>query len=313
MTSKKSTLWMGNIENWMNQAYLYNLLKSVNIFPSHIILKNYPNKRGCAFLEFYSKEAAQNVLNKYNNKTINVGNIDKSIPFEDVKKFFCSKYKSIISAKLIVNHENGNSKGYAFFEFTNYKEFSDALKLKGIIFGKQTLVLNSAKNKYENNDEDKINELSNMHFNNSDDLKSLDSSMISNQTIPLSMAETGLSSNRNSKELFNISNNYNYYNYNYNKITSYSFFDEKTNDNIKKNEIYKEIEYQIKDSLKKLSEQYYQYDNKPSLFNYYCSPFIYNSKNKKNYFFVNKFEENASVNSNDNSCLSCPFESCKDK
>jgi len=70
MTSKKSTLWMGNIENWMNQAYLYNLLKSVNIFPSHIILKNYPNKRGCAFLEFYSKEAAQNVLNKYNNKTI---------------------------------------------------------------------------------------------------------------------------------------------------------------------------------------------------------------------------------------------------
>ena len=214
---------------------------------------------------------------------------------------------------MIVNHENGNSKGYAFFEFTNYKEFSDALKLKGIIFGKQTLVLNSAKNKYENNDEDKINELSKMHFNNSDDLKSLDSSMISNQTIPLSMAETGLSSNRNSKELFNISNNYNYYNYNYNKITSYSFFDEKTNDNIKKNDIYKEIEYQIKDSLKKLSEQYYQYDNKPSLFNYYCSPFIYNSKNKKNYFFVNKFEENASVNSNDNSCLSCPFESCKDK
>ena len=128
---------------------------------------------------------------------------------------------------MIVNHENGNSKGYAFFEFTNYKEFSDALKLKGIIFGKQTLVLNSAKNKYEHNDEDKINELSKMHFNNSDDLKSLDSSMISNQTIPLSMAETGLSSNRNSKELFNISNNYNYYNYNYNKITSYSFFDEK--------------------------------------------------------------------------------------
>ena len=52
------------------------------------------------------------------------------------KMFFCTKYNSIISAKLIVNHENGNSKGYAFFEFTNYKEFSDALKLKGINFGK---------------------------------------------------------------------------------------------------------------------------------------------------------------------------------
>ena len=70
MTSKKSTLWMGNIENWMNQAYLYNLLNSVNLHPNHIILKNYPNKRGCAFLEFYSKEMAQNVMNKYNNRTI---------------------------------------------------------------------------------------------------------------------------------------------------------------------------------------------------------------------------------------------------
>ena len=37
---------------------------------------------------------------------------------------------------MIVNHENGNSKGYAFFELTNYKEFNDALELKGINFGK---------------------------------------------------------------------------------------------------------------------------------------------------------------------------------
>ena len=215
---------------------------------------------------------------------------------------------------MIVNHENGNSKGYAFFEFTNYKEFSDALKLKGIIFGKQTLVLNSAKNKYEHNDEDKINELSNMHYNNPDDIKSLNTSM-STVTIPLSTAETGLSSHRASKEFFNINNNYNYsnnYNYYNIRISGHSFFGEKANDNIKKNEIYNEIELQIKDSLKRLSEQYYQYDNKPTLFNYYCSPFIYNSHNKKNFYFVNKFEENASVNSIDSSC-SCPFESCKNK
>ena len=57
-----------------------------------------------------------------------------------------------------INHEIGNSKGYAVFEFTKYKEFSDALKLKGIIFGKLTLVLNSAKNKYEHKDKDKISE-----------------------------------------------------------------------------------------------------------------------------------------------------------
>jgi hypothetical protein len=40
-----------------------------------------------------------------------------------------------------------------------------------------------------------------------------------------------------------------------------------------------ELTSQIKDSLKKLSEQYYQSDNKTSLFNYYCSPFLNVSQN----------------------------------
>ena len=52
MTEENCTLWMGNIENWMNLSYLYKFLKSINIYPTHITLKNYPNKRGCAFLEF---------------------------------------------------------------------------------------------------------------------------------------------------------------------------------------------------------------------------------------------------------------------
>ena len=71
MSCSDSTLWMGNIENWMNQSYLHNLLKSANIYPNRIILKNYQNKRGCAFLEFFSKEMAEYVLTEYNNKIIN--------------------------------------------------------------------------------------------------------------------------------------------------------------------------------------------------------------------------------------------------
>ena len=48
------------------------------------------------------------------------------------------------------------SKGYGFIEFTSYKEFHNALNQKEpIIFGKQKLVFNSAKNKYDN-DEDLV-------------------------------------------------------------------------------------------------------------------------------------------------------------
>ena len=71
MNASIKTLWMGNIENWMSQSYLYDLLKSANIYPNRITIKNYPNKRGCAFLEFYSPEMAKFVLTEYNNKIIN--------------------------------------------------------------------------------------------------------------------------------------------------------------------------------------------------------------------------------------------------
>ena len=62
---------MGNIENWMSQTYLSDLLRAANIYPNRIIIKNYPNKRGCAFLEFFSPEMAKFVLTEYNNKIIN--------------------------------------------------------------------------------------------------------------------------------------------------------------------------------------------------------------------------------------------------
>ena len=53
-----------------------------------------------------------------------------------MKNYFYSKFSSIISAKLIVDQETGRSKGYAFFEFSNYKEFNQAMNIKEpLIFG----------------------------------------------------------------------------------------------------------------------------------------------------------------------------------
>ena len=176
------------------------------------------------------------------------------------------------------------------------------MNLKGkLTFGKQQLVLNSAKNKFGYNEEEKINELNNINNNNNnnnDDRKSLNSSTISNQTQPLSSAETGVSSIRNSKEFVDPNNN----NKNKNEINNNIIND--NND---------DLQMQIKYSLKKMSEQYYQYDNKCSLFNYYCSPFINNSSYKKAYYYDNKDKVDIFVNNNKDVYLNCPFESCKDK
>ena len=71
MNPSNNIIWMGNIENWMSQSYLYELLKKINIYPKSITIKNYPNKRGCAFLEFFSPEMAKKVINEFNNTFIN--------------------------------------------------------------------------------------------------------------------------------------------------------------------------------------------------------------------------------------------------
>ena len=68
MNSHHKTLWMGNIESWMNLAFLTSLLNNINIFPKKIMIKNPQNKRGCAFLEFNTQEQAQNILNNFNGK-----------------------------------------------------------------------------------------------------------------------------------------------------------------------------------------------------------------------------------------------------
>ena len=109
---------------------------------------------------------------------------------------------------------------------------------------------------------------------------------LSNQNHSVSYAETGISSTRNSKDSSNLSI--------------------KTEKNI-------ELQLEIEDSLKKLSEKYYQYDNKSSLFNYYCSPFIYNSQNKKDFIFVDRYKENYKVNNDNFLYRNCPFESCNEK
>ncbi len=68
MNSSNKTLWLGNIEPWMDNYYIINLLQEIGIYPTKITKKSKLTKRGCAFLEFSSYEIAKKVLNKYNGK-----------------------------------------------------------------------------------------------------------------------------------------------------------------------------------------------------------------------------------------------------
>ena len=101
MNSSNCTLWMGNIENWMSYSYLHELLKSANIHPKRITLKNYQTKRGCAFLEFYTREMAKNVLTECNNKIINGIQLKFNWVRSLEQKYNCSKITKFTVSKKI--------------------------------------------------------------------------------------------------------------------------------------------------------------------------------------------------------------------
>ena len=95
MNIKNKTLWMGNIETWMNRSYILSFLNKINIFPKKINLKTSQTKRGCAFLEFSSHEQAEEVLNNFNGKKINnfelkfnwVKTLEEKNAIPQIKKF----------------------------------------------------------------------------------------------------------------------------------------------------------------------------------------------------------------------------------
>ena len=160
------------------------------------------------------------------------------------------------------------------------------------------MVLNSAKNRFDYDDEYKINELGSSN-SQLEDRKSLDSLNSFNQNRASSSAETGISSIRNSKDSSNsMGNNYNFLGDKMKPEINYSNMDNNSND----------LQLQIKKSLKKLSEQYYlnNNENTPSLFSYYCTPFLYNNYNNKNILLLNNNKKNnqdiTKLNRN------CPFE-----
>ena len=60
------TLWIGNLEPWMEYKHLLNFLKELNIYPVNIILKPKNNKRRSGFLIFDSYKTANYVLRNFN-------------------------------------------------------------------------------------------------------------------------------------------------------------------------------------------------------------------------------------------------------
>ena len=184
----ENTLWMGDIEPWMDQATIINSFKYFNIFPINVKLikdkKKNRNKTYC-FVTFKNIQEATNALNLNGNKlptaninfklnwadyqtnstkTAYVGNLNSKINDSELYKLFSAKYKSVHHANVIT--ENGKSKGYGFVTFKNEEDYLKSLKeMNGINYYGNNIKVREKRKKDEDNNYNNGNNINNINNN----------------------------------------------------------------------------------------------------------------------------------------------------
>ena len=197
----------------------------------------------------------------------------------------------------MINPETNKSKGYAFIEFTNYKEFQSALNNpEPIIFGKQKLVFNSAKNRYDSKiDNEEMSNINNniqiYDKNNNNDFFIYNPISIRNKEnlkIQISGNSNGSSNNSSTNSSLNS-----VLHADKNKIKQKEIEKEKEKENIQIFNNMKDnpINIQVKYALENMANSYGNNNNPyfmmSKLCNFYCSPFLdkNNFGNNKGIFF----------------------------
>ena len=228
--SMESSLWMGDIEPWMNRDMIFNAFLEHGLKPSSIkmITDHKSNlSRNYCFINFETMAEANKALLNLNgkkipntninfrlnwankhcekNKNLYIGNLPNDIDDIQLFNIFKDKYPSVHHVSIMT--ENGESKGYGFIQFINKYDYERCLKeMNGyLIKGKPIIVRERKKKKPEEkggnlNNMYKFNKL-NMNINN----------------VPKNVFKNNISQN-------NINNNNNLFNNNNLKQSNSGYF-----------------------------------------------------------------------------------------
>lgn len=157
MSSK--TLWIGDVETWMDETYFNNIFNMIATVKSIKIMKKGGISIGYGFVEFESEEISTYVLNNFNGKEIygskplklsrSQFNITKlggeehqiyvcdmcqKVTEDILYESFKSKYPSVLSAKIIFDNTTKMSRGYGFVKFSNKEESEKAVsEMNGVM------------------------------------------------------------------------------------------------------------------------------------------------------------------------------------
>ena len=169
----ENTLWMGDIEPWMDELFIKNSFIECGFNPTKITLireKRSEKTKNFCFINFNSFQEATNALFYLNSKkipktniffklniaknndkfkfskNIYVGNLTPRINDIDLYKIFKTKYPSVYYASIIT--DNGVSRGYGFVHFSKEDEYKKCIKeMNGIVLDNKIIKVSEKNNK----------------------------------------------------------------------------------------------------------------------------------------------------------------------
>ena len=164
-----NTLWMGEIDPWIDELFILNSFKKYGFKPKSVKLivdKRINRIQNFCLINFETLEEAKKALFKLNGKPIPetniffklnlikneenyynvyVGNLPLNVDDNKLYELFKSKYPSIYYASII--NDKGLSKGYGFVHFKNEEEYYKCLKEMDGIFLNNRKIKVKRKNK----------------------------------------------------------------------------------------------------------------------------------------------------------------------
>ncbi|GKV38247.1 hypothetical protein SLEP1_g46179 [Rubroshorea leprosula] len=172
------TLWIGDLQYWMDENYLTNCFVHTGEFASVKVIRNKQTGQveGYGFIEFTSRAAAERILQTYNGTpmpngeqnfrlnwasfgsgerrdetpdfTIFVGDLAADVTDYMLQETFGARYPSVKGAKVVVDRVTGRTKGYGFVRFGDEAEHNRAMiEMQGAFCSTRQMRIGPAANK----------------------------------------------------------------------------------------------------------------------------------------------------------------------
>jgi hypothetical protein len=251
--SSESTLWMGDIEPWMNEETIMKAFNECKIKPTSIKMikdKRSNTLRNYCFIKFEDMIEANKALIQLNGTKIPysncnfklnwanqntegdinvyVGNLSQDIDDIELYNLFKSRYPSVHHAS--IKTDQGISKGYGFVHFSDKEDYDKCLKeMDGYIFHNNAIKVKERKKKNEEKidgnekNSNKNKKTKNLGIKNNKNISFILNNINNNNDKKITLYKRKNNNNVNNIDLNMKDNNYYY------KINNNNYFIDKYN------------------------------------------------------------------------------------